>query len=81
MGDDVTIGFRTVHDSIWECTWYELPLQSQKLFPMMLAAAQKPVYIEGYMNTRCTREAVKKVNHKNKNYSTEMFLFFHCHSY
>lgn len=66
MGDDVTISFRTVHDSLWECTWYEMPLSSQKIFPMILAAAQKPVYIEGYLNTQCTRESVKKVQNSIK---------------
>lgn len=61
LGDDVTIRFRQVHDSIWECSWYKFPLDTQKLLPMILMAAQKPVFIKGYMNMQCTRESVKKV--------------------
>lgn len=61
MGDDVTIRFCQVHDSFWECSWYELPFPTQKLLPVILNAAQKPVFIKGYMNMRCTRESIKKV--------------------
>lgn len=62
MGDDVTISFRHVNDSIWECAWYGLSLKSQKLLPLMLVSAQKQIYIKGYMNMRCTRQSVKNVS-------------------
>lgn len=61
FGDDVTKRFAEAIDSIYLCSWDEFPLDSQKLFPMVLMLAQKPVYIHGYMNVRCTRESIKIV--------------------
>lgn len=61
-GDDVRAQFEMVNDLFDECGWYEFPLNTQKLLPMMLIMIQKPVYIQGYMNTRCTRDAFKTVN-------------------
>lgn len=62
LGNEVTIKFAEVNDVICNCCWYKFPLNTQKLLPLTLRAAQKPVYIKGYMNVQCTRESVKKVS-------------------
>lgn len=64
-GDDVTSQFGEIHNSIYKCDWPKYPLRIQKLIPMMLIVAEKPVYIQGYMNIRCNRELIKKVPNAN----------------
>lgn len=59
--DEVTIKFGRLNESICECSWYELPMETQRLLPIMLMNIQRPVNMKGYMNVRCTRESVKLV--------------------
>lgn len=61
LGNEVTLKYAEISDVICNCSWYKFPLSTQKLLPMFLIAAQKPIYIKGYMNVKCTRESVKKV--------------------
>lgn len=59
--DEVTFKFGLINGKICECSWYKFPMKTQRLLPVLLMNVQKPVYIEGYMNVRCTRESVKIV--------------------
>lgn len=61
LGGEVSTQFDLMFYSSYEISWNEFPLESQKLFKMMIINAQKPVYIQGYMNTQCTHEILKKV--------------------
>lgn len=61
FGHEVTVGFETVYDSIYQCSWDEFPVEIQKIQAVMIMNAQKPVYIQGFMNTKCSREMFKKV--------------------
>lgn len=61
FGDDVTNGFKEISESIAQCSWYRFPLDLQKLLPTIICNAQKTVYVHGYINTKCTRELLKKV--------------------
>lgn len=61
FGDKVTSRFGEISDAILECSWYELPVKEQKVLLTMLIVAQKPVYIQGFSSTQCTREFLKKV--------------------
>lgn len=60
-GDEVTINFEAIHNSIYFCDWFKYPLGTQRFIPFMLAVAQKPVSIQGFMNFRYSRESVKMV--------------------
>ncbi|XP_055302500.1 odorant receptor 43a-like [Sitodiplosis mosellana] len=61
FGDEVHTRFETINYSIYQCCWYEFPLEMQKLQITMLNVAQKPVYVRGYMNTRCTRDVLQTI--------------------
>lgn len=60
-GNHVTTEFEAANAAIYNCSWYEYPLEMQKMLKMMLMVSQKPVIIQGHMNTQCTREVLKKV--------------------
>ena len=62
VGDTATTHFECVNTSLWSCSLNEFPIEIQKTLPMILAATQNPVYMEGFMNVRCTREVLKLVN-------------------
>lgn len=61
FGDEVTTGFAMIDNSIYQCCWEEFPLVAQKLMTTLIINSQKSIQIEGYMNTRCTREMFKNV--------------------
>lgn len=61
FGGEVTVEFDQTFDSIREISWNEFPLKSQKLLLMMIITGNKPIYIQGFMNTDCTHEMLKKV--------------------
>lgn len=61
IGDTVTTRFDEINGALWNCPWFEFPRNVRKCFPMILSFAQKPVYMEGFMNVQCTREVMKKV--------------------
>ena len=62
FGDEVNSKFDEIHNWIYYCNWLTFPYRIQKLIPTILIAAEKPVYIQGFMNVRCIRESMKKVN-------------------
>lgn len=65
FGEKVTTQFDKVNYSIDQCSWYEFPMEMQRILPMMLMMAQKPVFIEAaYLNIGCSREQLKKVKTK-----------------
>lgn len=61
FGDVLTRRFEEVNDSICKCAWNEFPPEVQKMLPFFVMGAQKPIYIQGFMNVQCTREAFKNV--------------------
>lgn len=61
IGDTLTTRFEKVSETLYACSLNEFPANIQRVIPMTLAMIQKPVYIEGFMNVRCTREALQKV--------------------
>lgn len=61
IGDTLTTRFEKVNATLCACSLNEFPSEIQKIIPTMVAITQKPVYIEGFMNVRCTREVLQKV--------------------
>lgn len=63
FGSQVTHRFEDVADAIYQLEWYRLPLDSQKHLPMMLAMAQKKIYLRAFgRNIHCSRGVFAKVN-------------------
>lgn len=62
IGDSVTNSFEDVNEAVWNCSWNEFPLETQKSLLMILAIMQKPIYIKGFLNVRCTRVILNTVN-------------------
>lgn len=61
FGDEATKQFNFIFDSICELSFNEFPLEAQKLMLIMIITSEKPIYIQGFMNTQCTREMLKRV--------------------
>lgn len=60
-GHRVTESYQEISDCLYECPWYEMPLKVKKCFPIMMAVAQRPIYIYGCLNIRCIRVTYRKV--------------------
>lgn len=61
FGNETTTRFEEIHQSLCQCPWNEFDLEIQKLLPLILMVAQKPIYLQGYMSVKCTREFMKTV--------------------
>lgn len=61
FGDEVASHFRSISDSMYQSDWYLFSLEMKKSMIMVLAAAQKPVYICKFGQIHCTREIFKSV--------------------
>lgn len=61
FGGNVTNRFEKVGDDVYQLEWYNLPIEMQKQLPIIMASAQKPIYIRGYGDTRSTYFVFKKV--------------------
>lgn len=65
FGDGVTSQLELINYSIKQTSWNVFPLETQKHLIIMLINSQRPVYIQGFMNTKCTREVLAKVDFHN----------------
>lgn len=62
FGETVTSQFDKINYAIDQCSWYEFPMEMQRILPMMSMMAQSPVLVEAaYLNIGCSREVLKKV--------------------
>lgn len=63
FGDRTTSHFEEIHNMMcMQLKWNDCPLEIQKLLPMLLLIAEKPVHMKGYMAVKCTREFMKTVS-------------------
>lgn len=76
LGNQVTQRYDVLGDSIYDISWYMLPLNTQQYLPMVISIAQNSVYLRGFGSANCTREVFKKVNFTCKFASlTQIYLF------
>lgn len=61
FGQQVTNQFSEIDDMIYFCDWYTFPEEVQRILPIVMATAEQSVFLEGFANLMCTREAFKKV--------------------
>lgn len=43
-----TSSYERMADSLYECNWFELPVQMQKCLMIMIMKTQKPIYYHGF---------------------------------
>lgn len=48
LGTLATDSYQNYADLLYETHWYKLPLNLQKLYILMIANAQKPIYYHGF---------------------------------
>lgn len=62
FGGQVTQRFEDIGNVLYQLDWFLLPLDLQKILPIVIALTQKRVFVRGFANTRSTREVFIKVN-------------------
>lgn len=63
FGNQATERFKNMATFLYSLEWYEYPTVMQRDLQLMIAISQEIIYIQGFGNTRCTRENFKKVGH------------------
>lgn len=61
FGDRVTHDFESIGDDVYQLAWDVLPLKIQKNLAVVIALAQRRVFVRGFADTRSTREVFKTV--------------------
>lgn len=61
FGGNITHQFEDIGNAIYQLDWYKLPLDMQKDLQIVIALAQKRIYMRGYGDTRTTHSVFKKV--------------------
>lgn len=61
LGDNVMYQFECICESIYGISWQLMPLELQINMPIIIAVAQKPIYIQDFLTIQCTKEFFKKV--------------------
>lgn len=61
FGGNITQQFEEIGDAAYQLEWYRLPLDMQKDIRIVIAAAQKSIYMRGYGDTRSTYSVLTKV--------------------
>lgn len=65
FGERVRNEFEGLNDMIDELDWYLFPMEIQRMLPIIMIAAQKPVVIRGFGNIACVREVFRKVSKRS----------------
>lgn len=61
VGQRITDEFRGVDEAFGNVHWYLLPLELQRMLPLIIAYTQEPVIIAFFGSASCTRNQFKKV--------------------
>lgn len=61
FGDEVTNRYIEVNDLIYKSAWYLYPIEIQKDLRFVMRLAQRPVFMQGFANIKCTRFIFQKV--------------------
>lgn len=62
LGERISKAFSEVFDEIDRLDWYKLPIELQKILPIILLDAQQLVVLECFGSISCSREVFKKVS-------------------
>lgn len=61
FGGQITQQFEEIGDAVYQLEWYRLPLDMKNVLQVVIALAQKRIYMRGYGDTRTTHSVFKKV--------------------
>ena len=61
LGAQVTKQFNSFNEELCQCKWYLQTIEIQKMLLIFMSDAQEPVFLRGYGNILCTRDAFKDV--------------------
>ena len=64
LGQRLIDAFDEISSTIDHLKWYSLPIEIQRLLPMIVVAAQQPVSVACFGSITCTREVFKNVGIK-----------------
>lgn len=62
LGEGVVNIFSEIDNEIVQSNWYLFPRNVQKMLPLVMINAQKPVVIKCFGNVACTRWQFRKVD-------------------
>lgn len=65
-GATLTDNCAMLPNDLFYSNWFEMPNLFQKYYIIMIAAAQRPVYLEGYGLIRLSMESFGRVNLKRR---------------
>lgn len=72
MSERVRASFEMINGAIYEMDWTAFPMETQRMMPVILAVAQRPVQLQAFGTTACSRQTFKTVINFT---SSEMVLF------
>lgn len=61
IGERVSGAFIEICYGIDELNWYTLPIELQRILPIIMINAQEPVYLECFGSILCARDTFKRV--------------------
>lgn len=62
FGQQFSDAFGDFDGGFYQVDWYLLPFAIQRMLPMIILNAQKPVVVKCFGNISCERETFKKVS-------------------
>ena len=62
FGERVTYQFEMFNHELDLCNWYLYPIEMQRMLIIVVANAQQSMFVRGYGNLACVRDAFKRVN-------------------
>lgn len=60
-GTIVCTQFARFDYELWQCTWYQFPIEMQRILVLVMSNIQNPATIYSYGNFECTRDSFKRV--------------------
>lgn len=73
-GQQFCDAFGNLNYSLGQLGWYFLPIEIQRLLPMIIINSQQPMLVKCYGNISCERDTFKKVNRTHNAYSVQWYL-------
>lgn len=62
FGEKLTTEYEKIEHTVYQTTWYLMPIEMQKKIPSLLAITYRTVHLCGFANIQCTHEFFKRVN-------------------
>lgn len=67
IGQRFSNTFEKIDDKINEFDWYLLPMEVQRILPIIMINTQRPTFITCFGSSTCSRDTFKKVDDNDNN--------------